>query len=220
MNSISVTHVSSSQLKSELGKKCCSTPKSLIQCGRWYPLLYCCFGFFFFFSYQVPFDDFSGSWLLQRKLSTIPLLERTGIYSQGSQIKSSRSQYRQCYITTVCQNSTGPWVAKDHSYLSGKRASLLHGVLSLCALPMTAGHVERAVSKVSASPHELHWALSALTSCNPTRQPYSFLTPPGTVFCCFLAHLWRSYLINKSRSSFFFLLSIIGKQSNAHKIYK
>lgn len=49
MNSISVTHVSSSQLKSELGKKCCSTPKSLIQCGRWYPLLYCCFGFFFFF---------------------------------------------------------------------------------------------------------------------------------------------------------------------------
>lgn len=122
MNSISVTHVSSWQLKSELRKKCCGTPKSLIQRGRWYPLLYCCCCFFLI---SGPFWWFLRLLTItQRKLSTIPLLGRTGIYSQGSQIKSTRSQYRQCYIIPVYQNSTGPWVAKDHSYLSGKRASL------------------------------------------------------------------------------------------------
>ena len=107
MNSIFVTHVSSWQLTSELRKKCCGTPKSWIWRGRFYSLLYCLCMCVYVYIYIYIFISGPFWWFLrlltitQRKLSTIPLLERTGIYSHGSHIKSSRSQYRQCSIITL-----------------------------------------------------------------------------------------------------------------------
>ena len=101
MNSISVTHMSSWQLTSELRKKCCGTPKSVDTAWEILPTAYCFYIYIYFFI-SGPFWWFLRLLTItQRKLSTVPLLERTGIYSHRSHTKSTRSQYRQCSIITL-----------------------------------------------------------------------------------------------------------------------
>lgn len=199
MNSISVTHMSSWQLTSELRKKCCGTPKSVDAAWEILPTAYCFYIYIYFHIRSLLMISQAPDYYTEEIKHNSSTGKNRNLFSQVTHKK-----HQEPIQTMFHNNSTGPWVAKDYSYLSGKRANLLHGASSLCAPSKTAGRVERTVSNVSASPRKLHWPLSALTNCNPTGQPYSFLTPPGIVLCCFLSHLWRSYLINKSSSSFFF----------------
>lgn len=172
MNGISVTHVSSGQLMSELRKKCWGTPKSLIRHGRFYPPLYCLFIYLFHIRSLLMISQAPDYYTEEIKHNS-STGKNWNLFSRGTYKKHQGPIQRVFH-----NNSTGPWVAQDHSYLSGKRASLLQGASSLCAPSKTAGHGERTVSNVSASPRKLHWPLSALTNCNPTGQPHSFLTPP------------------------------------------
>lgn len=105
MNGISVTHVSSGQLMSELRKKCCGTPKSLIGHGRFYPLLYCLFVYLFYIR------------------SLLMISQAPDYYTEEIKHNSSTGKNRNLFSRVTYKkhqgpiqrvfhnNSAGPWVA-------------------------------------------------------------------------------------------------------------
>lgn len=121
--------------------------------------------------------------VMQRKLSCrVPVLERTRLYSHGFQIKSTRSQYRQCEVITVYQNSMCPSVAKDHSYQSGKKKKCV--ALSLESACYFYDCRTHAMTRLNTTDHSFLWP-TAILQCSYTHvsHPLVFYAVVSCLIC-------------------------------------
>lgn len=190
-------------------------PKSLIRHGRFYPLLYCLFIYLFHIRSLLMISQ-APDYYTEEMATNSSTGKNRNLFSRAH-IKKYQGQYRECSIITL----QAPELPKITAISLESGQVCCRSLESVCSFQDCRPRGKDSQQRLCL-PRKLHWHSLLWPTAIPQGSLYSFLTP--LVLYSVVSWVISEDLISLINVAAGYFSSsssrIVGKESNAHKIYK